>query len=139
MRIRRTAALLAVATSLLAAGATTASAKTTLTIQRVQDPDNPVLLDCLLTVKGDPVKPFQPGGYVDITVFGEDTFSDDRLGGAYRFFNDPHFAISFWMPGGCPALNEDWGEDEIYVTMGIYDLHRKFVEGLRSNTVSGSF
>jgi hypothetical protein len=136
MHLRRTAALLATATALLAAGPASASS-TTLSIQRYQDPDNPLLLDCLMQAK-DTTTPFYPLGAVDVRVYGDDTWYDDFLGGPYRFYSDPYYGINFWMPGGCPALNEDWGTDEIYVTLSGYNRDNKFVS-LRSNTVSGSF
>ena len=140
MHVRRTAALLATAGALLAAGPASASS-TTLTIQRYQDPDNPVLLDCRMQAKVDATTPIDPLGYVDIYVYGDDTWYDDFLGGPYRFSfsdSDPRYGISFWMPGGCPALNEDWGTDEIYVLLGVRDRQNKLT-WLRSNTVSGSF
>lgn len=137
MPLRRTAALLATAASLLAAGTASAS-PTTLNIQRYEDPDTRRLL-CRMQVKGDTATPYDWLGHVDIWVWGDDSWGDDRLGYGGRFYVDPHYGINFWMPGGCSALNEDWGEDEIYVTVTVLDRQGKFVEELRSGSVSESF
>jgi hypothetical protein len=132
MHLRRTAALLTTVISLLTAG--TASASTTsLTIQRT--PNN----ECRLLVGASTTTPVSYPGRVDVRVYGDDSWYDDFLGGPFRFGFDQSFANEIWMPGGCSALNEDWGTDEIYVTFTVYNGQNKFVEELRSKTVSGSF
>jgi hypothetical protein len=134
MQIRRTAALLATATSLLAAGGASASPTASLTIQRTANNE------CRMVVSASTTTPVSYPGRVVVWVYGADDWSaDDFLGGPFQFGFDQSFANVFWMPGGCSALNEDWGTDEIYAAMDIYNGQNKFIEELRSNTWSGSF
>ncbi len=133
MQIRRTPALLATAASLLAAVPASASPYAMLEITRTPNDE------CRMAVSAGTTTPVSYPGRVDVRIYGEDSFSDDFLGGPFRFGFDQSFANVFWMPGGCPALNEDWGRDEIYAVMDIYNGQNRFVEELRSPTVTGSY
>jgi hypothetical protein len=133
MRIARTAALLAATASLVAASAATAS---TASLRISRTPDN----QCRMQVGAISTKPMAHSGYVDVRIWGDDTYSDDFLTGPVRFSYSGGFANEFWMPGLCSALDEDWGVDEIYAGMRIYDgVTGKQVDAIESNRVRGSF
>jgi hypothetical protein len=71
---------------------------------------------------------------VGIRVRGEDTFFDDSLfsfGIGSHSGSDGSFNVSTTVSGS--ALNEDWGEDEVYA---IADVGNR---SIRTNTVRGSF
>ena len=118
----RTAALAAVVASLILAtvGASTASAAAAnLTLAPTATPNQ-----FRVTVSGY-VSSYYPRG-VDIAVrlWGEDEWSDDLLVGPVTgtmdgdFLPGP-FTISFTVSGS--TLNEDWGRDELYAGVRIYN------------------
>jgi hypothetical protein len=118
----RTVALAAVVASLIlaAVGASTASAAAAnLTITPTATPNQH-----RVTVSGS-VSNYYPRG-VDIAVrlWGEDEWSDDLLVGPAMGtvdgdFLPGQFSVSFTVSGG--TLNEDWGRDELYAGVRIYN------------------
>jgi hypothetical protein len=121
--IRRTVALFAMATSLIAAGlagggaatAAAATAKLTITPTGYNNQYS-------VTVGGD-VSGYYPSG-VDVAVrlWGEDEWYDDLLAGPFVNYGFPGsgFGREFLVSGR--TLNEDWeGRDEIYAGVRVYD------------------
>ena len=79
------------------------------------------------------------GARLEYRVWGDDSFSDDFLAG-------PYFSRSFFgsfYTGICinkSTLNEDWGQDEIYVGVRVYDpTTGQLVEKVETNRITGYF
>jgi hypothetical protein len=81
-----------------------------------------------------------PGSYVEIRLWGDDTFNDDFLLGprqsgiiANRFYAD-----DFYVYRG--VLNEDdIGDDEIYAGVRVYQADGKQIDSVESNRVVHSY
>jgi hypothetical protein len=84
---------------------------------------------------------YYPSGMrVEARLWGEDEWSDDFLGGPYVLSS----AFSgFYMIDVCvnsSTLNEDWGQDEIYAGVRVYDASTgKQREVVESNRIRDYF
>ena len=79
------------------------------------------------------------GARVEYRVWGDDPLSDDFLAG-------PYFSQSFFgnfYTGICinrSTLNEDWGQDEIYVGVRVYNpTTGQLIEKIETNRITGNF
>jgi hypothetical protein len=125
MKLRRTMTMLAVTSSLLVAGPSIPQAnQARLFITPVGQGRYLVVVD------GHGPR----NASVGIRVRGEDPWFDDSLF-SFGFFShsgpDGSFNVSTTVSGS--ALNEDWGEDEVYAIAGVGNT------SIRTNTVHGSF
>lgn len=85
----------------------------------------------------------RPGHEVEMTVWGDDPSYDDRIHGPV---NPTHYyttsrGLHFFF-FGCvsnSALNEDWGQDEVYVKITLSDFRDGSVTNANTNQVSRSF
>jgi hypothetical protein len=76
--------------------------------------------------------------YGDFWGYGDDSFSDDDMffrNGFYYSSTTGGFAITYEVTGA--DLNEDWGQDEIFVKCRIQELGR--VHTFFTNVVKGDF
>ena len=95
---------------------------------------------------------FQKGMYI-VAVSGEGFFASEgaevgvRIRGADKWFDDPLFSLLLGFPGHIQgggfimsdrvsgdALNEDWGDDEVYALVNVEGAGE-----FRTNTVRGDF
>jgi hypothetical protein len=77
---------------------------------------------------------------VEARAWGDDEWSDDFLGGPFVFESSwsGFYTIDFCMNKS--TLNEDWGQDEIYAGVRVYDLStRRQIESFESNRIHGYF
>ena len=91
----------------------------------------------LVVVSGEGFIGAAPNAQVGVRIRGEDTFFDDRLfalrnGLPGQVGRDGTFVMSDTVPGS--ALDEDWGEDEIYALVKVTGFGE-----FRTNTVKGHF
>ena len=137
---RRNTALIAVATSLIAAGlgaggVQSASAATaTLNIQRYQDEYGTYNY---VAVSGTVSAWYGFGSRIAVRVWGDDKWDDDLLDGpANADFDGLYFSRAVWLSDS--TLDEDWdGRDEIYAGVRVYDSAGRQRETVETNRVYG--
>jgi hypothetical protein len=142
MKIRRTAALVALAAFIAAsiaavgpASAAAGSAALKLTKRDYGHWSSPSQSICNWTITGK-TSVYRPGSRVSARLVGDDTWSDDLLTGrvAVRNYDGQNFYD--WYGIDCSALNEDlldW--DEIYATILVYNSAGTKVEEFTTNMV----
>ncbi len=142
MSIRKTAALLTVMTSIIAAGigaggvATASAATATLRIDRISDGYR---LYCRATVTGKSAKYYQ-GGRVAIRLWGSDEWYDDLIAGPINANYDGLYFSTYEWWINCDSLDEDWdGRDEIYAGVRVYNRSGTQVESVESNYIYGHY
>jgi hypothetical protein len=137
----RTAALIALATSLICAGiagggaATAAAATAKLTITPTG-----YYNQCRVTVGGTVAGLYANGFDTSIKLWGSDEWDDDLLAGPFVNYWGPYdsgFGREFTL--SCSTLNEDWGaRDEIYAGVRVYDRRTgRQTESAVTNRVDG--
>lgn len=78
-----------------------------------------------------------------LRLWGEDTFSDDRLIGPYAATLVPtdkgleFHKVLLQVDGD--RLDEDWGQDELYVAMSLVNANGSTIRSARTNRVTGRF
>jgi hypothetical protein len=84
---------------------------------------------------------YYPSGIrVEARLWGEDTFSDDFLGGPYVFASTFSGFYSIDFCANSSTLDEDWGQDEIYAGVRVYDRSTgRQVETVESNRIRDYF
>ena len=146
MKVRRTAALLATATSLLAAGigtggvASAAAATATLSIPYTGcQGSNGTWYDYTLRVQG--TTGYHPNGIrVEVRLWGSDPSYDDALAGPYSNSYDWSGGYSIDFCANRSTLDEDWGQDEIYAGVRVYDRRtNQLKEKVESNMIRDHF
>ena len=77
---------------------------------------------------------------VEVRLWGDDQWSDDFLSGPYLYVSEETGFYSVDMCVNSSTLNEDWGQDEIYASVRVYDpaTGRQFDSG-ESNRIHGYF
>jgi hypothetical protein len=137
----RTAALIALATSVICAGiagggaATAAAATAKLTITPTG-----YYNQCRVTVGGTVAGLYANGFDTSIRLWGSDEWDDDLLAGPFVNYWGPYdsgFGREFTL--SCSTLNEDWGaRDEIYAGVRVYDRRTgRQTESAVTNRVDG--
>jgi hypothetical protein len=127
MQVRRTLTLFATVTSLMVvgvagAGATTAVASTTAELSIAFSPCEDgygTHYDYGMRVKGE-TDWYSPTLSIAVDLFGDDPSYDDHLTGPITFQNVGgwgHYQVEFCVNSS--TLNEDWGQDEVYATVGF--------------------
>jgi hypothetical protein len=141
MKIRRNAALVAIAliaASIAAAGpanAAAASGSLKLTKRDYGTWDSP-WSTCNWTVTGVSSR-YQPGGRVDVRLYGQDTWFHDLLAGPVAVRNYDGRNFYDWYGIDCSRLNEDpYDWDEIYAHIRVYNSAGTKVEEFKTNLVS---
>lgn len=89
----------------------------------------------LVVVSGEGFFGAAPNATVGVRIRGEDEFFDDSLFGFVipgHVAQDGSFFMSNQVSGS--ALDEDWGEDEIYALVDVEGFGE-----FRTNTVEGNF
>src|SRR4051812_37869845 len=86
----------------------------------------------LVVVDGEGFYNAPPNARVSVRIRGDDEWFDDTLFGLGGGVSGGFFNVSAKVPGS--ALNEDWGQDEIYAAAKV-DGYGEY----RSNTIKGSF
>jgi hypothetical protein len=76
---------------------------------------------------------------VEVRLWGEDEWSDDFLGGPYVQSYD--FGGFYWIDFciNKSALDEDWGRDEIYAGVRVYNAAGQQIETVESNRLYDHF
>jgi hypothetical protein len=92
-----------------------------------------------ITVSGKANLASVPPGNMYITLYADDTWFDDHIynTGWLSTNADGSFYIEF--PLGYSALDEDWGQDEVYAKVRAWNTPGGGNVTLTTNTVSGSF
>jgi hypothetical protein len=82
---------------------------------------------------------YPAGMRVEVRLWGEDTWSDDFLGGPYvQSFPGGGYQLSFCVNRS--TLNEDWGRDEIYAGVRVFNLATgRQTETVESNRIYDYF
>jgi hypothetical protein len=142
MHVPKTLIALATATTLALTGAATASAATaTLSIvgTNCQGGDGRYY-DYTLRVSGT-TRGYAYGSHVDVYLKGSDEWFDDDLGGPWgRDFGDYQWGYSIDFCVNSSTLDEDWGEDEVYAAVRVYDRATGALkEKVNSNQIHGYF
>jgi hypothetical protein len=77
---------------------------------------------------------------VEVRLWGDDQWSDDFLSGPYVYTSEETGGYSLLICVNGSTLNEDWGQDEIYASIRVYDpwTGRQFDSG-ESNRIHGYF
>jgi hypothetical protein len=145
MHVRRTLTRFAMVASLIVAGvagggAASASAATaTLSIAYagcVNSYDQQ--FDYTMRVRGTTANYLQRR--VEVRLWGEDTWSDDFLGGPY-VLSTPFggfYQVDFCVNSS--TLDEDWGEDDIYAGVRVFNAATgRQTESVESNRIRGYF
>jgi hypothetical protein len=145
MQVRRSLARFALVASLMGAcvagtGAASASAATaTLSIAYAGCVNSyGQQFDYTMRVRGTTAN--YPGMRVEVRLWGEDTWSDDFLGGPYvqSYPFGGSYLIDFCVNRS--ALDEDWGRDEIYAGVRVFNTATgKQTETAESNRIYDYF
>jgi hypothetical protein len=146
MRARRTLTLLATVTSLIVAGvagggAATASAATgTLSIPYTGCVNSQgTQYDYTMRVHGT-TNYYPDGMRVEVRLWGEDEWYDDFLGGPYVASYDWSGSYSIDFCVNRSTLNEDWGRDELYAGVRVFDASTgKQREAVETNRIRDYF
>jgi hypothetical protein len=76
---------------------------------------------------------------VEVRLWGDDTWYDDFLAGPFvRYYGFGNF-YSIDMCANASTLDEDWGEDEVYAGVRVYDSSGRQTESVESNRIVRSF
>jgi len=144
--MRNAMALLAAATTLVAAGTGASAASAAggrLTITPAANGTYNV------TVCGNVSNAYPGGAYTEIRLWGSDTFSDDFLFGPWTttavdfgFYPCPeggggNISASFLVSRS--TLDEDWGTDEVYAGVRARNNRNGSQQTFTTNTISRSF
>ena len=76
---------------------------------------------------------------VEVRLWGEDTWSDDLLSGPHRQAYDfgGFYSVDFCVNRS--TLDEDWGRDELYAGVRVYNSVGRQVESVESNRLYDHF
>src|SRR4051812_14294286 len=72
---------------------------------------------------------------VEVRLWGDDTWSDDFLAGPFVHYYGFGNFYSIDMCANSSTLNEDWGEDEVYAGVRVYDSSGHQTEAVESNRI----
>jgi hypothetical protein len=92
-----------------------------------------------ITVSGKANLASVPPGNMYITLYADDTWFDDNIFDTNWLSTNPDGSFYIEFPLCCSALDEDWGQDEVYAKVRAWNAPGGGNVTLTTNTVNGSF
>jgi hypothetical protein len=92
-----------------------------------------------ITVSGQANLASVPTGNMYITLYADDTWFDDHIYNTDWLSTNPDGSFYIEFPLGYSALDEDWGQDEVYAKVRAWNAPAGGNVTLTTNTVKGSF
>ena len=92
-----------------------------------------------ITVSGKANLASVPPGNMYITLYADDTWFDDHIYNTGWLSTNPDGSFYVEFPLGYSALDEDWGQDEVYAKVRAWNAPGGGNVTLTTNTVSGDF
>jgi len=139
MHVRRLLASLALAAAMIGAGATSASAATATLSIAYTGCTNAYgqHFDYTMRVRG--TTSTHARMRVEVRLWGEDEWYDDLLAGPYAQSYDfgGSYLIDFCVNKS--TLDEDWGRDELYAGVRVYNSAGRQIESAESNRLYDHF
>ena len=92
-----------------------------------------------ITVSGKANLASVPPANMYITLYADDTWFDDNIYDTKWLSTNPDGSFYIEFPLGYSALDEDWGQDEVYAKVRAWHAPGGGNVTLTTNTVTGSF